>query len=166
MALKITRADVAICISIIALVLSGWQAWDSHRLGLLANDATVKVDVDTEPGRNKLGIFVRNAGPGIAQIKTVKYYVDGKLIVDINDAIDAQKLDSDRLDEVDISNDAMSPGAKQQILGFNARKSEQERAADFFENHLNVAVDYCSASGRCSTACAEEKSCPRKSAGH
>jgi hypothetical protein len=149
MALKMTRADVAIVISILALGVTGWQAWDSHKQGVLANDATVKVDIDTEPGRNKLGVFVRNAGPGVAHIKTVKYYVDGKPITDINDAIDAAKLDSNRLDEIDISDDAMSPGQKQQILSFNARKSEQERAADFFENRLNVAVDYCSAGRGC-----------------
>jgi hypothetical protein len=157
---KLTRADCAIGISVLALGLSAWQLWDSHKLGQLANDATVVLDVDTEPVRTRLGIFVRNGGPGIAHIKTVRYYVDGKLVPDVADAFEqATKIDSNRLDEIDLSNDVLSPGERQPILRFNARKSEQERAEDFLENHLNVAVAYFSAGGRPDTACADTKTC-------
>jgi hypothetical protein len=61
---------IALIISIVALlfaggamVFTGLQWWEAHVLGL-ANDATFAVDVDTEPGRSKRGMIVRNTGPG------------------------------------------------------------------------------------------------------
>jgi hypothetical protein len=157
---------IAIIVSIVAAlfaggatVFTGLQWWDARELGRLANDATVEVDVDTEPGRSKRGIFVRNAGPGVAHIKTVKYYVDGDLVSDINEPFErVAKLDSGRLGEVEINGSSLSPGERQQILRFDAKgKSEQDRAEDFFEVHLNAVVDYCTAGGRCDRSCADEK---------
>jgi hypothetical protein len=173
MASSTRRANSAIAISIGALLLTGWQTWESHRqvveaheqlleareLRRQANEATVKIDTDTDPGDNKFGFAVRNVGPGVATIKTVKYFVDGVLVSDVNVAVEAAKLDSNRLRETELTDDAMAPGENIWILRFNARKADQDRAADFFENHLNAAVDYCSAGGRCATACADEKSC-------
>jgi hypothetical protein len=159
MALNVTRADVAICISIIALGLSGWQAWDNHRLALLANDATLSIDVDTDPSDRKLGFAVRNVGPGVANIKSVRYYVDGKLVNVITDAIEDAKLNLDRFRETELTPGAMGAAQVVWIARYNARKSDQERAADFFERHLSVAVDYCSAGGRCATECSEVGGC-------
>jgi hypothetical protein len=155
------RLDViAIAVSLIASVFTGLQWWEAREQRRLANDATVEVDVDTEPGRSKRGIIVRNTGPGVAHIKTVKYYVDGQLVSDINEAFDrVAKLDSRRLNEVEINGDSMGPLERQQILRFDANKSERDRAEDFFESHLNVTVKYCSAGGRCETVCADPKHC-------
>jgi hypothetical protein len=163
------RLDViAIAVSVaaalfagLATVFTGLQWWEAREQGRLANDATVEVDVDTEPGRSKRGIVVRNTGPGVAHIKTVKYYVDGQLIGDINEPFERiAKLDSHRLLEVTINGDAMSPGERQQILRFDASKAEQDRAEDFFESHLNVAVAYCSVDDRkCETACGNPEHC-------
>jgi hypothetical protein len=161
------RLDLgAIIISVAAAVFSGLQWWDARESMRLANDATVEIDVDTEPGRSKRGVFVRNAGPGIAHVRTVKYYIDGDLVLDINEAFERiAKLDSNRLGEVDINASTLSPGERQQILRFDARKSEQDRAEDFFEAHVNVAVAYCSAGGRCETVCADPKQCVRITTG-
>jgi hypothetical protein len=91
----------------------------------------------------------------------VKYFVDGQLIGDINESFERiAKLDSLRLLEVTINGDAISPGETQQILRFDASQSEQDRAEDFFENHLNVAVVYCSADDRkCETVCGDPEHC-------
>jgi hypothetical protein len=165
---KLRLDVVAIIVSIFAAifaggatVFTGLQWWEAHVLGKLANDATVAVDVDTEPGRNKRGVIVRNAGPGIAHIKTVKYYLDGELVLDINESFDRiAKLDSHRLLEVKIDGDTMGPGERQQILRFDASRSEQDQAEDFFESHLSVMVAYCSADGRkCETVCADPEHC-------
>jgi hypothetical protein len=150
---------IAILISIGATIFAGLQWWEAHEQGRLANDATVNVDVDTDPAANRLGVAVRNSGPGVATIKSVTYYVDGKLISNIDDAVDLAKLDSNRLNEIELTDDAMGPGENVWVLRFTAKKADQERAADFFEKHLNVAVKYCSAGGRCDTACAD-KTCP------
>jgi hypothetical protein len=157
---KVRLDVIAIAVASFAAGFSGLQWWESRTQGRLASDATVAVDVDTEPGRSKRGVIVRNAGPGVAHIKTVKYYIDGALILDINEPfVRIAKLDSQRLGEVTINDDAMSPGTSQQILRFDASKEEQDRAEDFFENHLNVAVAYCSAGGRCETVCADPQHC-------
>jgi hypothetical protein len=153
---------IAILISIAASLFTGLQWWEAHEQRRLANDATINVDVDTDPANNKLGVAVRNSGPGVATVKTVRYYVDGKLVSDINDAVELAKLDSNRLNEIELTDDAMAPGENVWILRFIASKVDQERAADFFEKHLNVAVSYCSAGGRCDTACADDKTCPAK----
>jgi hypothetical protein len=150
---------LALIISIAATLFAGLQWWEAHEQRRLANDATVNVDTDTDPADNKLGVAVRNSGPGVATIKTVQYYVDGKLVTNIDDAFDLAKLDSNKLGEIELTNDAMAPGENVWILRFTAKKVDQERAAEFFERHLNVAVRYCSAGGRCDTACADQ-TCP------
>jgi hypothetical protein len=50
----------------------------------------------------------------------------------------------------------MAPGKNVRILRYAAKKADQERAPDFCEKHFNVAVRYCSAGGRCDTACADQ----------
>jgi hypothetical protein len=155
------RGDlIAIAISIAATFFTGLQWWEAREQRRLANNATVNVDVDTDPADNKLGVAVRNAGPGVATVKTVRYYVDGKLVTDMDDEIGAAKLDSNRLKEIELTDDAMAPGENVWILRFIARKADRERAAEFFERHLNVAVSYCSAGGQCAIACADDKGCP------
>jgi hypothetical protein len=145
-----------------ATIFAGLQWSDARELGRLANDATVAIDVDTEPGHTKRGMIVRNTGPGVAHIKTVKYYVDGKLAtIPITDLfVSLSGLDRRRFTEVEISGDTMGPNDKQQILRFDAIKSEQDRAEDFFETNLIVTVSYCAASGRCETVCTDQKRCP------
>jgi hypothetical protein len=151
---------IAIVISIAATIFAGLQWWEAHELRRLANDSSVNVDVDTDPADNKLGVAVRNAGPGVATVKTVRYYVDGRLVGDINDAVDSANLDSNRLNEIELTDDAMAPGEKVWVLRFIAKKADKQRAADFFEKHLNVAVNYCTAGGRCAFACADDTGCP------
>src|SRR5713226_963116 len=114
-------AWIAIIIATAAAVFTGLQWWEAHKQGRIANDATVEVDVDTEPGRSKRGIIVRNAGPGLAHINTVKYYIDGQLVPGINEAFErVSKLDSRRLNEVEINGSTLSPGERQQVLRFDA----------------------------------------------
>jgi hypothetical protein len=164
---KLRMDVIAVVISIFGLLFSGGtmliagvQVKDAREFARLANDATVVVDVDAEPGRNKRGITLRNAGPGVAHIKGVKYFVDGQAVEDISEAFGRiAQLDANRLLEVTMNGDTMSPGEKQQILRFDAAKSEQERAEDFFEDRLNVFVTYCGAGGRCDTVCADPKRC-------
>ena len=167
MSSKIPLDVIAISVAVLSAVFAGAAAvfaglqWsDARELGRLSNEATVVVDVDSEPGRSKRGIIVRNAGPGIAHIKTVRYYVDGRLLTDINIPFDRfAGLDSSRLEEIEINGDAMSPNERQQILRFDASKSEQVRAKEFFENRLNVTVAYCAAGGRCETVCSDRAHC-------
>jgi hypothetical protein len=149
-------AWVAIIISIIAAAFTGLEWWDSHRQGQLASDATVTFDVDTD---NNLGFGVRNVGPGVAHIRSVKFYLDGKQIFDVDDVIDQAKLDSNRLLETEITDDYMGPGEIIWILKYRGRKNDQDRAADLFENHLTASVEYCAAGGRCATECTERGKC-------
>lgn len=155
---------IAIIISLAAAGFTGLQWWEARQLLRLANDAFVNVEVDTDPSDYKLGFGVQNAGPGIAHIRSVTYYLDGKPVRSIDDVIDDAKLDYARLREIELKEDDMAPGEIVWIARYNARKADLDRATDFFEKHLNVAVEYCSAGGRCATACAAvENAGPRKS---
>jgi hypothetical protein len=86
----------------------------------------------------------------------VKFYLDGKQIFDIDDVVDQAKLDSNRLLETEITDDYMGPGEIIWILKYSGRKTDQDRAADLFENHLNAAVEYCAAGGRFAMECTDK----------
>ena len=104
-------------------------------------------------------MLFRSVGPGVAHVRSVKFYLDGKQITDVDDVMDQAKLDSNRLTETEITDDHMGPGEIIWILKYRARKSDQVRAADFFENHLNAAIEYCAAGGRCATECTDKGKC-------
>ncbi len=157
---KIVRRNVrwdliAIIVAVVAAGFTGLQWWETHKQNRLSSEASIGFDIDTDPADNRLGIGVRNVGPGVARIRSVKYYVDGKQVSSIDDAIEGAKLDLDRLHPIELTDEAMGPGEIIWIVKYNARKPEIDRAAEFFENHLNAAVDYCTAGGRCGTECSQ-----------
>jgi hypothetical protein len=150
---------IAIGIALVAAAFSGLQWWESHRQNRLASDASIGFEIDTDPADNKLGIGVRNVGPGVATVQSVKYYVDGKQVASIDDAIEAAKLALDRMHPIELTDEAMGPGEIIWIVKYNARKADTNQAADFFENHLNASVDYCTAGGRCVSQCSQTGGC-------
>jgi hypothetical protein len=152
-------AGISLLVSLAAAGFTGLQWWEARQQRVMANDATISFEIDTDPSDFKLGIGVRNVGPGVARIRSVKYFVDGEPVASIDDAIEAAKLDSQRLHEIELADDAMGQGEVVWVVRYNAHKADSDRAADFFENHLNAIVDYCTASGRCAVECSEKGGC-------
>ncbi len=102
---------------------------------------------------------LRNVGPGKVHINFVTYYVDKRPVASIDAAIEATKLDRDRLHPIDLRDEWMGPGETIAIFKYFARNADQQRAAEFIEEHLTVAVDYCTVGDRCETKCSERGQC-------
>ena len=62
--------------------------------------------------------------------------------------------------EIDVNGHTMGAGEVEWVVRYNARKTDADRAADFFENHLDAHVDYCSPDNRCKMECTESGGCP------
>jgi hypothetical protein len=124
----------------------------------LAFDATIEIDVNTLLRERRVGMAIRNVGPGLAILRSVTYYVDGNAVDDPDDILAQAKLDSDRDFgwNMDRGN-SMAPGETDWLVDYHAaRKEDQDRAIDFVEKHLQIGVDYSTAAGvnkqTCSTA--------------
>jgi hypothetical protein len=127
----------------------------------LANESNISFDIDTDRSEKRLGISLRNVGPGVARIHSITFYVDRKAIGDPDDALDQVKLDSNRDHGIRLDvDDAMAAQEVIPLVDYRPRnKDEHDRAIDFFEHHLSVAVEYCAADSRCSRKCSENDGC-------
>ncbi|HKT73977.1 MAG TPA: hypothetical protein VJQ47_13880 [Steroidobacteraceae bacterium] len=93
---------VALVLSIAALVISALQWYETRRGGQLASAAALAFQIDTELATHHYGFGVKNAGPGVARIRDVMFYVDGKPVDDLTPAEEAAGLDSARDFGVDL----------------------------------------------------------------
>jgi len=153
--ISIASALIALASTVSTCILT----LDAHRQNAIANDASLGFDIDTDEGSNKLGMTLRNVGPGKVHINAVSYYVDGKPVSGIEDAIIAAKLSSALLLPFDLEDDWMGPGEATPIFKYTALKSQQDDAATFVEEHVAVAVNYCTIGNRCEIKCSERGRC-------
>jgi hypothetical protein len=165
---KTTRMDlVAIAISVVGMLISiaavafsRLQWLETRALRLSETDVSISFDVDADPSDRNLGVALRNVGPGVAHIQSVKYYVDRKLVGDVAEAIESAKLDSSRYYETEFTDNVMAAGQVTTLVNYKTRGDEDaNRAADFFGEHLDIGVEYCSADRRCHTDCSTPGAC-------
>jgi hypothetical protein len=149
---------MSVLIALAASVSACIQAWDAHRQSRIANDASLGFDFDTDPGK-RLGIKLRNVGPGKVLINAVIYYVDNKPVADIGDVIVAAKFDAARFLQIDLKDDWMGPGEVVPIFQYRPSTADRDRAEAFVEEHMEVAVDYCTVGQRCEVKCSERGHC-------
>lgn len=137
------------------------QTCDSVRQNKIANDSSLGFDVDMDERDYKLGFSLRNVGPGKVHINGTAYFVDKKRVPGIEGAFEAAKLDSGRLRVVDLRDNWMGPGEEVPLFRYTTRRTEDAEnvAATFIEDHLAVAVDYCTVGGRCEVKCSEKGLC-------
>jgi hypothetical protein len=160
------RADwvaiAALVISILAAIFTGLQWREARQQRQQQFDSTLVFDVDTELPQHMAGIAIRNVGPGIARVSSVTYYMDGKVQEDPGDALTQEKLDPNRDEGVALDRgDSMAAGEIDWLVRYPIRRrDEEERATDLFEEHLAIAVEYCAASGNCTTLCSLPGRCP------
>jgi hypothetical protein len=150
---------IALAVSITALTFSGLQWLEARQQRWLANETYINFDIDTDPSQRRLGISVRNIGPGVARIHSVALYLDGKPIGSVDDALNQSKLDADRNHGISIDvDDVMAAQEIIPVIDYRPRdKGERDRASDLFENHLGVAVNYCAMNGRCDVGCSTKR---------
>jgi hypothetical protein len=151
---------MSVVIALAASVSTTIQAVDGHKQNVINNDSSLGFDIDTDERDDRFGISLRNVGPGKVHINAVIYYVDNKNVDSIESAIEAAKLESNKLRIVDLTDDWMGAGELVPIFRYKASsRDERDKAATFVEEHLEVAIDYCTVGGRCETKCSERGRC-------
>jgi hypothetical protein len=158
----IAFAIAALVISAVAAIFTGLQWHEARQQRQQQFDSALVFDVDTELPQRRAGIAVRNVGPGIARISSVTYYMDGKVQEDPGDALEQERLEPRRDEGVDLDRgDSMAAGEIDWLVRYPiGRREEEERARDLFEEHLAIAVEYCSAGGNCTRLCSLPDRCP------
>jgi hypothetical protein len=91
---RISLDVAALGVSLCAATLTGLQWHQASKQRRLQFDTVNGIEVDTDRSGRRLGISIRNVGPGVAFIHSAAFYVDRKLIGNLADAIDEAKLDS------------------------------------------------------------------------
>jgi predicted naringenin-chalcone synthase len=161
---SVSADRVALAVSIASAVFAGaaavtacFQAWDAHQLLRRQFATSVSFAINTQAGRHRLGIGIENAGPGVARIKSVSYYVDGKLTNEIADDLEKLGMDPSRDEGF-----TLGPGGVKWIIDYRGKTREDEqRIANLIADHVQVAVEYCDANEEYETQCSGDKGCPK-----
>ena len=161
--MKTLRVDwIALAVAIAAAAFSAlqWMEMRSNRSPRF--ESTLSFDVDTLAAKHRLGVGVRNSGPGVAHIQEVTYYLDGNPVEEIADTLEDIGLDTDRDNGIDLGpGDFVAPNDVIWLIDYSPRNREEEhRVADLFEHRLQVAVEYCDANDVCRRICSRSKGCP------
>jgi hypothetical protein len=160
---SIRRSWAAIIIAGLAMVISAYQAFDSHQQSLLTRMPLLDFDIEDDENSKPLGLAVRNNGSGGAQIKEVLYYVDdGSVLNDSVAALTAGKFDvkEDAGNEI-VAGNSVAVGEQIWLFNFRGKKQdERRRFADFLDDRLGVKIIYCALGGHpCRFSCSSKLRC-------
>jgi hypothetical protein len=161
--MKTLRVDwIALAVAIAAAAFSGLQWFQTRSSRQAGFDTRLSFDVDTLAAKHRLGIGVRNVGPGVAHIQEVTYYLDGNPVEEIGDTLEDIGLDSDRDSGIDLgAGDFIAPNDVIWLIDYSPGSREEEhRVIELFEHRLQVAVEYCDANDVCRRICTKAKGCP------
>jgi hypothetical protein len=155
---------IAAGIALAAVMTSCNQSKDAHLQLLRQFSASVSFAINKQAGKHRLGIGIENAGPGVAHVKSVTYYVDGKRTEDISNELERRGMDTNR-DEGETfgAHDYIGPGATKWLIDYRSKGPEDEqRVGNLILDHIQAAVEYCDANDKCERLCSEEKkdACP------
>jgi hypothetical protein len=153
----------ALTVALAAAAFSALQWHEARVQTMLSSTASIGFDIDTDPTERRLGVEIRNSGPGVATVRSIEYFVDSKQITDINDALQKAQLIPEHELGVDLeSGDPIGTGDLVWVLDYRPRDTdERERAIDFIESHFAVKLIYCSLNGECRAECSEQGRCGR-----
>jgi len=161
--MKGVRLDwIALVVAIVAAVFSGLQWLETRELRQLTFGAALSFEINTLAGKHRLGIGVRNAGPGVARIQTVTFYLDGKLADDMVDTLETAGFDTDRDEGIELDRgDFLAPNEIVWLIDYRPKSREDgQRASALIENRVQVAIDYCATTGACTRICSDSAGCP------
>lgn len=146
---------VALVVSIAAATFTALQWIEAREARRLQFDATLIFDIDTELTQHRAGIAIRNLGPGVARIRSITYYLDGKVFDNPDTLLDQVKLDSNRDQGIDLDpGDSIGAGETNWLVRYPFRGGgEEQEVIDLFEHRLEIGIDYCAANGKCAAVC-------------
>ena len=156
---------LAIFISLGAAVFAGLQWRESHNLLLLSMKPSVEFELEDDPDDLPVGINIQNSGPGPAVIKSVTYYVDKKVIGDVDKVVDFENLQNVPTYDFD-EGDTLAVGEHHFLLSYKNKhhgKDEQKQLdqfVDLIDHHLAAEVVFCPVlPGDCFSKCSTKGWC-------
>lgn len=172
-------------VAIAAAVFSSLQWLDAHRQLQQAQEALdqtkkqialsqrqyedsirplVMFDYEWDAEDSPMGLAIENRGTGPAILKSLTYYVDGRVVSGSEGAVDFARLEPSRIDYLDFDpDDPLGVGEKVWILR-RANHVKRDLQADkpfseFLQTRVAVLVEYCSLSGECHAKCSTGGMC-------
>jgi len=157
---------VAILISLIAVCFTGLQWREAHAQLLLSMRPSVNLPTEDDINEGTVGIALDNSGPGPAKIKSINYFIDKKLVGDVNKAVDFANLGSDIHFLAWEEDSTLGVGEKLWLLKWSKRprtkkdRQELDEFVDLIDHRLAVQVEFCPVlSGECSKRCSTKGWC-------
>jgi hypothetical protein len=120
------------------------------------------IDFHTSGGESvtQVGISIENAGPSVALIRSVTFYVDRKPVRDLIDALRSWDLDRGHEHGLELNDSPLRVGQVEWLVEYRAESDkERARVIDFLGNHLAAEAEYCSASNDCWKKCSRLDRC-------
>ncbi|MHB8214871.1 MAG: hypothetical protein ACYDDS_02220 [Candidatus Sulfotelmatobacter sp.] len=157
---------IAMLISLIAVCFTGLQWREAHAQLLLSMKPSVNLPTEDDINEGAVGIALNNSGPGPAKIKSINYFIDRKLVGDVNKALDFSNLGPD-VHFLEWEEDGtLGVGEKQWLLKWSKRphtKKDQQELDEFvnlIDHRLAVQVEFCPVlAGDCSKRCSTKGWC-------
>jgi hypothetical protein len=155
------KNEVAIVISIVAVIFTALQWYEARDQKLLAIHPSVSLETDTDETERPLGVTLKSLGPGIAEIRSITYYVDRREAKDVDEAFRFGHLNPENNHPMELDeNEPLGVGETVFLIDYRSKdKNELKRVADFLDNSLAVKVTYCSIAGQCWTKCSYKNHC-------
>jgi hypothetical protein len=153
---------LSLLVAAVAALFTGLQWHEAREQRRLQAGAALSFEINTLAPKHRLGIGVHNAGPGVAHIQDVRYYVDGKVIEDADSVLQALGIENQRDEGIDLEHgDSLAPNDIVWLIDYRPKgRADEERVSQILENRVRVAIAYCTADGECPTACSEVSGCP------
>jgi hypothetical protein len=164
----------ALAISLLSAIFAGLAAYftgqqwqEAHTQVLLAVKPSVDFFVASDPDDQPVGIAIENAGPGLAIVKSIIFYVDRKPVANADEVWKSYaKLTESELEYTVVDpDDALAVGKETWLIQFRRQRAGKpatkdiERFADFIDQNLAIEVRFCSIKGDCWTKCSDAGRC-------
>jgi len=157
-----SREWLSIILSGLAILVSLWAAQQAREARLISIRPLVDFYRDDDSGSPTLGVALHNSGPGVAMIKTMRYYVDRKPVSDWPAALKANGFDPDA-DYGTTFDPGDSLGVGEQVFFIRYRTKDPQvaaRFADFIDYRVGILLNYCTVGGTdCRTRCSVQTLC-------
>jgi hypothetical protein len=147
-------AGAALVISALTAGFTGLQWHEMREAAVVALKPNIDFDINDDPDEPPVGIQLVNAGPGPARIKSVEFFVDRKMVKDASEAgINYAGLSEAELDYKDLDQTStVAVGERIWLIKYRKPKpndkaanlKNQEKLADFIDQHLAIRVVFCS----------------------
>lgn len=160
-------AAVAVPVSLLALGVSAWQAFETHTDAQRQLQPILTFDVEDDPDDAPFALIVENDGEGPAIVTAITYYLDGHKLGSPDDVLDSAKLPVAAKFQQFEPGDAFGKGQTLKLFWWKgtASKSDGDAFAKFLDERLAVKIEYKSLAGDTYVRCITPDKFDRASVG-